>query len=83
MTSLRKGAGLGSQLFAAAVELGREQGARELVLWVVKTNRAARDFYERKGMRCDGGEQLHAITATEGLAEVRYRKRLPSPREHA
>jgi len=27
-----------------------------------------REFYERKGMRCDGGEQDHAVTATERLA---------------
>ena len=80
---LRQGKGLGSQLFDAAVELGQERGARELVLWVVKTNCVAREFYERKGMRWDGGEQEHAVTATERLAEVRYRRGLTAPHERA
>lgn len=77
---LRHGEGLGSQLFGAAVKLGQECCARELVLWVVRTNRVAREFYERKGMRCDGGEQDHAVTTTKRLAEVRYRRGLNLPR---
>ena len=32
----RHGEGFGSRLFDAAVRLGRERGARQLVLWVVK-----------------------------------------------
>jgi len=70
---LRHGAGLGSRLFDAALDLGLEQEARELVLWVVKTNRSARVFYERKGMRWDGGEQEHPLAPGETLDEVRYR----------
>jgi ribosomal protein S18 acetylase RimI-like enzyme len=70
---LRRGKGLGSRLFDAAVRLGREQGARELVLWVVKTNGTARAFYEAKGMRWDGGEQEHALGGVAKLDEVRYR----------
>ena len=73
-----QGKGIGSQLFDAAVGLGRERGARELVLWVVKTNKAARTFYERKGMRYDGGEQEHLAAPGETLTEVRYRMDLPA-----
>src|SRR4029450_10077590 len=58
---LRQGKGLGSQLYEAAVDWGSKRGARECVLWVVKTNSAARAFYERKGMLWDGGEQTHVV----------------------
>jgi ribosomal protein S18 acetylase RimI-like enzyme len=67
-----QGSGIGSELFDAAVALGRDRGARELVLWVVNTNASARAFYEHKGMRWDGGEQERALGA-ETLHEVRYR----------
>jgi ribosomal protein S18 acetylase RimI-like enzyme len=67
-----QGKGLGSELFGAAAALGLDRGARELVLWVVKTNGSARAFYERKGMRWDGGEQERALEG-EVLHEVRYR----------
>lgn len=68
----RHGEGIGSRLFEAAAELGRQRGARHLVLWVVRTNTSARAFYERKGMTSDGGEQEHAL-GDELLHEVRYR----------
>jgi hypothetical protein len=42
------------------------------VLWVVNSNGSARAFYERKGMRWDGGEQERSLGA-ETLHEVRYR----------
>jgi ribosomal protein S18 acetylase RimI-like enzyme len=71
-----QGKGHGGQLFDAAMEIGRERGARELVLWVVGTNAAARRFYGRKGMFWDGGEQSHRVTAQESLSEVRYRRPL-------
>ena len=68
----RIGHGIGSRLFDAAARLGRDQGFRALVLWVVETNDRARAFYERKGMRPDGAEQDHSLGA-ESLHEVRYR----------
>ena len=68
----RHGEGLGSKLFNAAAELGRQRGARQLVLWVVKTNNPARAFYEAKGMKYDGGEQQHVL-GDQALHEVRYR----------
>lgn len=72
---VRHGKGLGSALFLAAADLGRQHGARELVLWVVRTNHHARAFYARQGMHDDGGEQEHAL-GDETLHEVRYRMRL-------
>jgi ribosomal protein S18 acetylase RimI-like enzyme len=71
----RHGEGIGSKLFGAAIDLGREHGATQLVLWVVKTNTAARGFYERKGMRPDGGAQTHRLGG-ETLHELRYRMEL-------
>jgi GNAT superfamily N-acetyltransferase len=71
----RYGAGIGTSLFNAAADRGRQQGARQLFLWVVKTNSKARAFYEAKGMRLDGGEQEHRV-GDETLYEVRYRMEL-------
>lgn len=68
----RHGEGCGSRLFDAARELGRQRGARQLVLWVVRTNDPARAFYEHKGMKDDGGEQEHVL-GDETLHEIRYR----------
>lgn len=73
---LRRGVGLGSRLFDAAAALGRGQGARELVLWVVETNRAARAFYQRKGMRPEGVAEAHPIAPGETLIEVLHRMHL-------
>jgi ribosomal protein S18 acetylase RimI-like enzyme len=72
----RKGQGLGSRLFDEAARRGAGQGARDLILWVVETNRPARSFYERKGMRCDGGRQEHSVGPAESLIQVRYRMSL-------
>jgi ribosomal protein S18 acetylase RimI-like enzyme len=71
-----QGRGHGSQLFDAAVEIGRRRGARELVLWVVNSNDGARAFYGRKGMLPDGGAQEHRVSPEERLREVRYRRAL-------
>ena len=67
---------IGSTLFAAAVALGREEGARELVLWVVDTNLNARSFYEGKGMQVDGRRRERFEGGDFCLHEVRYRVRL-------
>ena len=66
------GRGVGTALFLAAVAEGRRLGVHELVLWVVRTNAVARAFYERRGMRPDGAEQMHDVGG-EVLREVRYR----------
>lgn len=71
----RYGSGVGTSLFNAAAERGREHRSRQLVLWVVKSNFKARAFYEGKGMQLDGGEQDHRV-GEETLHEVRYRVEL-------
>lgn len=67
-----KGAGVGSRLFDAAARQGRDEGARQLTLWVVSTNERARRFYTHKGMSPDGAEKVVAL-GDERMHEVRYR----------
>lgn len=68
--------GIGGELFRAALEIARAQGAHELVLWVVDSNSNARTFYEGKGMECDGERQEHPVGGDCCLQEIRYRMRL-------
>jgi len=79
VTPVRRGGGIGSRLFAAAVTLGRERRARDLTLWVVDRNVDARRFYEHKGMIPDGAHQVHTVGPGAALAEVRYRLQLTRP----
>jgi len=72
----RKREGIGSALFRSAVELGREEGATDLVLWVVVSNSTARLFYELKGMECEGTRQESVMRGGHKLYEIRYRMRL-------
>jgi ribosomal protein S18 acetylase RimI-like enzyme len=46
-----QGQGLGRALFQAVATRLHEQGRRSLALWVLATNRRARDFYEAMGGR--------------------------------
>jgi ribosomal protein S18 acetylase RimI-like enzyme len=74
--SPRQRQGIGSALFTAAVGLGRDAGAQDLVLWVVDSNSNARSFYERKGMKVTGRRQERFVVGEFCLHEVLYRKRL-------
>jgi GNAT superfamily N-acetyltransferase len=69
----RRGEGVGTRLFDAAVALGADNGAGELTLWVVEGNQPARKFYEHKGMAPDGAEQAHTVGPRATLREIRYR----------
>ena len=70
------GRGLGRALFGRSLATLRDQGRREVVLWVADGNLRAQRFYEAAGLRRDltalpkpvvvGGSDL-------GVAEVRYR----------
>jgi predicted kinase/ribosomal protein S18 acetylase RimI-like enzyme len=71
----KKREGIGTRLFDAALEVGRQHGGEQLVLWVLNTNQAARAFYEAKGMDVDGAERDELIEG-ETLHEVRYRRAL-------
>ena len=74
-----RGSGIGSRLFAAACEHGRQAGAGVLALWVVKTNSAARRFYESKFMQPDSIEKPRELAPDVVLYEVRYRTALTAP----
>ena len=76
--STRQRQGIGSALFTAAVGLGREQGAGDLVLWVVDSNSNAHSFYEHKGMQVNGRRQERFVGGDFCLHEVLYRMRLSS-----
>lgn len=52
-----------------AAELAR-RGLAGCTLWVLEENAPARRFYERLGMRTDGGRRMYPGTA---VPEVRYR----------
>jgi ribosomal protein S18 acetylase RimI-like enzyme len=69
----RRGEGVGTRLFDAAVALGAANGASELTLWVALGNEPARKFYEHKGMAPDGGQQAHTVGPKATLREMRYR----------
>jgi len=64
----RQRAGIGRSLLSASVDLLHEEGARSATLWVLKTDRYARAFYERLGWRPDG-----ASTAGQPT-DLRYRR---------
>lgn len=68
-----RGTGIGSKLFGAARDRGREKGAAWLALWVLATNAPARRFYEAKGMLADGAEKQRELAPGVVLHEVRYK----------
>ncbi|HZV25442.1 MAG TPA: GNAT family N-acetyltransferase [Acidothermaceae bacterium] len=66
------GSGVGRRLMLAAVNVLRDAGFAEAILWVLEGNERAQRFYEI------GGWQLHGVPkdvviADVNLAEVRYR----------
>ena len=65
--------GNGGRLFDMAVAHARAEGARAVTLWVVERNVSARAFYDRKGMRPDGGRTTHTLGADGTMPVVRYR----------
>lgn len=68
--------GVGRALMRRALELLRERGYEEAVLWVLDDNPRARRFYEAGGWRLDGARRRgeHLGVRTE---EVRYRVDVP------
>lgn len=71
------GHGAGRALWLAAVDRVASEGARELTLWVLDENARARTFYERQGMRADGGTLAVEIFG-ETCREIRLRVALPA-----
>lgn len=73
VTPQRKRQGLGTPLFAAAIDLARSSGARTVTLWVIEQNHPARRFYERHGMTMDGARRRDDSSGTV-VVLVRYAK---------
>lgn len=70
------GLGIGHLLHEAGLAVLRDQGYTEAVLWVLRTNRRAIEFYERHGWSPDGHEQLDRSVPGVELDEIRMRRRL-------
>jgi GNAT superfamily N-acetyltransferase len=63
-----QGAGVGTALLAAAIDVLRAAGHAEAFLWTFEANGLARAFYERHGWELVPGHDDHL-----GAPEVRYR----------
>jgi GNAT superfamily N-acetyltransferase len=80
------GTGVARALMDAAIERARAAGQGALTLWVRQENGRARRFYEKHGLRLDGGERSrpHDVLPFE-MDEIRYRislePRRPQPGE--
>lgn len=64
--------GLGRALMAASLDMARARGERALTLWVLESNQAARSFYERCGLRWDGGSKVEERPGYV-IKDLRYR----------
>jgi ribosomal protein S18 acetylase RimI-like enzyme len=69
-----RGRGYGRALLELACNDCRSRGFSEVTLWVLDANTKAREFYEKRGFRNDGGKKMHSRTTT--VPEVRYRAKL-------
>lgn len=72
VTPDRWGAGVGAQLMQEALTVLRNQGFREVTLWVLRDNVRARHFYELAGFMPDGGKKVDA-SGDVVFDEIRYR----------
>ena len=69
--------GLGTQLVHAAEGLLHSRGYRDIVLWVLEGNLAARRFYETMGFHLDGASKI--VELGKPLPVVRYQKTSGAP----
>jgi len=67
--------GIGSELLRRCVEFLGDQEYDFMALWVLETNRQARDFYEKAGFIPDGSEEIDDRQGFE-LPKLRYRAML-------
>lgn len=72
VASLKIGIGIGSFLHKAGLNFLRKSNYKDAVLWVLKTNKAAISFYERKGWMFDNAEK-EEVKEDVTLQEIRYR----------
>jgi GNAT superfamily N-acetyltransferase len=66
------GSGVGRRLMVAAVNVLRDAGFVEAILWVLEGNERAQRFYDIGGWQLDGATK-DVVIADMRLAEVRYR----------
>lgn len=74
------GRGHGRPLLEAALRALRQQNYKDVVLWVLEENRAARSFYEKAGFRCNG-QVLEDTIGGKLLREMAYCRSLSSAKE--
>ena len=70
-----KGRGIGKSLWEETLKALNNLGYVEITLWVLDTNRRARDFYEKVGFVKDGKSKTENIGGKE-VVELRYRMML-------
>ncbi len=68
--------GIGRELVQEAERMLQARGHREVVLWVLEGNSAARRFYEAVGFALDGASKI--VELGKPLKAVRYKKALPT-----
>ena len=69
--------GVGTLLIEAGLEVMRERGYREAILWMLEGNERAAAFYERRGWHRDGGRRpSRYYPGLVGPTEVRWRRAL-------
>ena len=69
-----RGRNLGAALLDAATRAAAKAGAEAITLWVIEENAAARRFYERHGMQCDGRVKIDRLLGAFHVMEIRYAK---------
>jgi ribosomal protein S18 acetylase RimI-like enzyme len=67
-----QGRGVGSALWQRAIEVLRERGSTEVVVWALNTNSVARKFYEARGCSLDGASK-NSVIGGKDVVELRYR----------
>ena len=53
-----KGKGFGRALIRSLIEEAKDNGKKQIFLWVIKDNLPARKFYEKNGFHASGQERL-------------------------
>ena len=67
------GTGVGHELMGASVDWFTESGYARALLWVLDTNKRARDFYEREGWSLARAIKVEPIGGVD-ITHVRYEK---------
>ena len=65
------GTGVGSELLQEALKRLKENGFRNICLWVLKDNIRARKFYDKNGFQASGNEREIEIAVCR-VSEVEY-----------